>query len=160
MEMAFKTHLSRVRELAAAAGNRSGLYDAHDHCKKAFELAEPGYRAMQLDIVPDTQTSSSGSAGKPFLGAFLLKRDEGGAYIQRLTAGGAAEKAGLMIGDIILALDTQKMKDADEIASTVSRLTPGMPVRVTFLRDDPMLAPDLPLTCGLLEKGMGEKELA
>ena len=40
MEMAFKTRLSRVRELAAAAGNRSGLYDAHDHCKKAFELAE------------------------------------------------------------------------------------------------------------------------
>lgn len=156
-ELALRSHLGRVRELTAAARDSSGLYDAHRHCKEAFRIAEQRYHAMQLDVVPDIQTSSSGSQEKPILGARLLKRDEGGAYIQRLATGGPAERAGLRVGDIILALDTQKMKDADEVSSAVSRLTPGMPVRVTFLRDDPMFMSELPLTCGLLEKGMDEK---
>lgn len=158
--LALRSHIGRVRELTAAARDSSGLHDAHHHCKEAFRLAEQHYHAMQLDIVPDMQASSSGSQGKPFLGARLLKRDEGGAFIQGLMPGGPAEQAGLKAGDIILALDTRKVKDAEDIVSTVSRMTPGMPVRVTFLRDDPMFVPDLPLTCGLLEKEMEENDLA
>jgi ankyrin repeat protein len=160
-DLALKYHLARVRELTYAARKKSDLmYFVNDHCKEAFKLAEARYRPMQLDVVPDVQTSSQGSQGNPFWGAALLKRDDGGAYVQRLVPGSPAERAGLKVGDIILALDTQKMKDAEEIVSTVSRLTPGTPVRVTFLRDDPMRMPELPLTCGVLETSIDEKGLA
>lgn len=160
-ELALKNHLGRVRELTYASRKKSDLiYFVHDHCKEAFKLAEARYKPMQLDVVPDIQAPGQGTQNKSPLGALLLKRVEGGAYIQRILPGSAAARAGLRAGDIILALDTQKMKDADEIFSAVSRLTPGMPVRVTFLRDDPMLIPELPLTCGVLEKGIDEKGLA
>ncbi len=151
-ELALVTHLARVRELTARARNQYDMgFEVHKHCEKAFQLSEADYRPAQVDVVPDMQQPPPGGQGKPQLGMKLLKRAAGGAYVQGVVPGGPAERAGLKAGDIILALDTQKMKDADEIAATTARLTPGMPVRVTFLRDEPMRLPDLQLTCGLVE---------
>lgn len=150
--LALGTHLSRVRELTARARNQYDMgFEVHKHCEKAFQLSEADYRPAQVDVVPEMQQPPPGGQGKPQLGLKLLKRAAGGAYVQGVVPGGPAERAGLKAGDIIVALDTQKMKDADEIAATAARLTPGMPVRVTFLRDEPMGLPDLQLTCGLVE---------
>ncbi|WP_281876174.1 PDZ domain-containing protein [Geobacter hydrogenophilus] len=147
-ELALVTHLSRVRELTARARDQYDMkYRVHEHCEKAFKLSEAGYRPAQVDVVPEPP----GGQGKPQMGLKLLKRAEGGAYVQGVLPGGPAERAGLKAGDIILALDTQKMKDADEVIAVAAKLTPGMPVRVTFLRDEPMGLPDLQLTCGLVE---------
>jgi ankyrin repeat protein len=146
-ELALSTHLSRVRELTARARSQYDMgFEVHKHCEKAFNLSEANYRPAQVDVVPEMQQQ-----GKNPLGMKLVKRSAGGAYVQGVAPGGPAERAGLKSGDIILALDTQKIKDADEIATTAARLAPGMPVRVTFLRDEPMRLPDLQLTCGLAE---------
>lgn len=153
-ELALDAHVSRVRERTAKALKEADLkYTAHDHCIEAFKLAEVNYRLMQVDIVPDPPESVQ---GKPQLGIKLLKRDSGGAYVQGVLPGSPAERAGLKAGDIILALDIQKMKDVDEILATMARQMPGMPVRLTFLRDDSMRFPDLQLTCGLLENEVKE----
>jgi len=150
--LALGTHLSRVRELTARARDQYDMmYKVHEHCEKAFMLSEASYRPAQVDVAPEMQQPSPGGQGKTQLGLKLLKRAAGGAYVQGVVPGGPAERAGLKAGDIIVALDTQKIKDADEIAATAARLTPGMPVRVTFLRDEPMGLPDLQLTCGLVE---------
>ncbi|MBT1075622.1 ankyrin repeat domain-containing protein [Geobacter grbiciae] len=151
-ELALGTHLARVRELAARARNQYDMgYEVHKHCVQAFKLSEAGYRPAQVDIVPEMSPPQAGGQGKPQMGLKLLKRAEGGAYVQGVVPGSPAERSGVQAGDIILALDTQKMKDVDEVLTTVARLTPGMPVRVTFLRDEPMRLPDLQLTCGLVE---------
>jgi hypothetical protein len=148
-EMALTTHINRVREVAAKAKHESDLqYTAHKHCEKAFKLSEASYRLGQVDIVPESPASPQ---GKPELGIMLLKREVGGAYVQSVVPGGPGERAGLKEGDIILAFDTQKMKNLEEVVAATARLTPGMPVRITFMRDDPMRIPNLQLTCGLLE---------
>lgn len=151
-ELALSTHLSRVRELTGKARNQYEMgYEVHKHCEKAFPLSEAHYRPAQVDLVPEMPPTPSAGQGKPQLGMKLLKRAAGGAYLQGVLPGGPAERAGLKAGDIVVALDTRKMKDADEVVATAARLTPGMPVRVTFLRDEPMRMPDLQLTCGLVE---------
>lgn len=151
-ELALGTHLRRVRELTAKARNQYEMgYEVHKHCEKAFQLSEAYYRPAQVDLVIEMPPPTPGGQGKPQLGMKLLKRAAGGAYIQGVLPGGPAERAGLKAGDIVVALDTQKMKDANEVVATAARLTPGMPVRVTFLRDEPMRMPDLQLTCGLVE---------
>jgi ankyrin repeat protein len=150
-ELALNTHISRVRELMVKARDVYDVgYRVHDHCDNAFKLSEAGYRPSQVDVVPEMISLSDGQ-GKPRIGIRLLKRAEGGAYVQSIDAGSPAERAGLKTGDVILALDTQKMKNMEDITSAISKLTPNMPVRVTFLRDDPMRLPDLQLTCGLVE---------
>ncbi|EHP88990.1 PDZ/DHR/GLGF domain protein [Geobacter metallireducens RCH3] len=151
-ELALGTHLGRVRELVARARNQYDMgYEVHKHCVQAFKLSEAGYRPAQVDIVPEMSPPQAGGQGKPQMGLKLLKRAEGGAYVQAVAPGSPAERAGVKAGDIILAFDTQRMKDVDEVLTAVARLTPGMPVRVTFLRDEPMRLPDLQLTCGLVE---------
>uniref|UniRef100_C6E1E6 PDZ/DHR/GLGF domain protein n=1 Tax=Geobacter sp. (strain M21) TaxID=443144 RepID=C6E1E6_GEOSM len=151
-ELALSTHLGRVRELTAKARDQYDMgFQVHKHCEQAFQLSEAQYRPAQVDVVPELQQPPPGGQGKSQLGVKLLKRAAGGAYVQGVMPGGPAERAGLKTGDIILALDTQKMKDADEVAATAARLAPGMPVRVTFLRDEPLRMPDLQLSCGLVE---------
>ena len=151
-ELALVTHLGRVRELTARARDQYDMkYRVHEHCEKAFKLSEANYRPAQVDVVPEMQQPPPGGQGKPQMGLKLLKRVMGGAYVQGVVPASPAERAGLKGGDIILALDTQKMKDADEVLAAAARLTPGMPVRVTFLRDEPKGMPELQLTCGLVE---------
>ncbi len=148
--LALGTHLNRVRELTGLAKNESDLrFTVHTHCEEAFKLAEADYRPLQADLVADIPP---GGQGRPQLGIKLLKRPSGGAYVQGVLPGSPAASAGLKAGDIILALDTQKMKDDAEIVAAAARLTPGMPVRATLLRDDPMQLPDLQLSCGLVER--------
>lgn len=151
-ELALGAHLNRVRELTAMARDQYDMmFKVHDHCEKAFKISETSYSPAQVDVVPELPPSSTPGEVKPLVGLKLLKRVTGGAYVQGVAPGSPADRAGLKVGDIIVALDTQKMKDADEVAAATARLTPGMPVRVTFLRDEPMRVPDLQLACGLVE---------
>lgn len=159
-ELALRGHLGRIRKRTLAAGSESELKDAYAHCRQAFKLAEARYPTRQLDVLPDIQPSLQGAPGKPFLGIHLLKRDEAGAYVQKLEAGAAAARAGLRAGDIVLAMDTRKIAVAADVAATVSGLAPGVPVRITFRRDDPLQFPDLLLSCGVLEKELKEHALA
>lgn len=152
-QMALYVQLDRVRELVGAAKEDIYLSTAHDHCKEAFKIAENRYKPMQLNYIPD-QSSLSGK------GMFLLPREEGGAYVQKVVEGEAAAVAGLLPGDIILAVDTQKVKKVDELRTILMSLSPGLPVVVTILRANPSELPELPLTCGILEYARKEKNLA
>ncbi|MDA8172793.1 MAG: PDZ domain-containing protein [Nitrospiraceae bacterium] len=159
-KLALSAHLARILEMVSLASNSDELSYAGDECKATFKLAEARYKPMQVDVVPEAQMPAQGGRSKAFIGVELVKREAGGAYVQGVIPGKSGNRAGLKAGDIILALDTQKMKDAAEIISAVSSSTPGIPVRVTFLRDQPMLMPDLPLACGLVEKELGKNGLA
>jgi S1-C subfamily serine protease len=59
---------------------------------------------------------------------------EGGAYVEEVTEGTPAEKAGLKEGDIITAFDGKPVADGDDLYQKIRRGEPGKEVPVEILR--------------------------
>ena len=58
-----------------------------------------------------------------------------GVYIVEVSKGGAAEKAGIKAGDILLAVDSIKITTPSSVQEVVSRFSPGDKAELTVLRD-------------------------
>lgn len=76
--------------------------------------------------------------GKPkqtVLGVEVKEAQDGGAQISNITAGGAAEKAGLKSGDIITKFGDRRIDSSDTLVAAVRSKAPGDKVTIT-LSDD------------------------
>lgn len=79
-------------------------------------------------------------AQRPRLGAAVADaqgrsdRNEG-AYVGRVRPGGAAAKAGLTQGDVIVSLAGHPVRTAAQLEQLVARVPPGSRVTVTYVRD-------------------------
>jgi serine protease Do len=69
-----------------------------------------------------------------------------GVFVQRVIAGGPAEKAGLKAEDIIVAIDGKPIKNGQELIASVSETPIGSDMSVTVLRNNRKM--DLKLTVG------------
>jgi putative serine protease PepD len=82
---------------------------------------------------------TTGKADHPLLGVALADAtDSGGnplARVQSLSADGAAAKAGLHVGDVIVAVGDQKTAGAEAVIAAVRTHQPGERVSVTVLRN-------------------------
>ena len=58
-----------------------------------------------------------------------------GVYINEVLKSGAAEKAGLQKGDVIIAIDGEKVKDAPSVQAKVNNYHPGDKVSIVYIRD-------------------------
>jgi S1-C subfamily serine protease len=58
-----------------------------------------------------------------------------GALIAGVMRGSPADKAGIRPGDVLLAIDGRKVKDAENMLELIAGLEPGQPGRVTLRRD-------------------------
>ena len=58
-----------------------------------------------------------------------------GVYIYEVSKGSAAEEAGLRKGDVIIAIDGQKITDGASVQEKVNNYHPGEQALVTFVRD-------------------------
>ena len=58
-----------------------------------------------------------------------------GAYVGRVTPGGAAERAGLQAGDVITEIARQPIQGAEAVERVVARVRPGQAVPLTYVRD-------------------------
>ncbi len=58
-----------------------------------------------------------------------------GAQIQSVERGGAADKAGLAKGDVIIKVDDQVIEDSESLIATIRGHRPGDDVQITYLRD-------------------------
>jgi len=58
-----------------------------------------------------------------------------GVYIVEVSKGGAADKAGIKPGDVLLTIDSVKITNSASVQETVSRFSPGDKVEVEVLRD-------------------------
>ncbi|MDJ0947550.1 MAG: trypsin-like peptidase domain-containing protein [Alphaproteobacteria bacterium] len=58
-----------------------------------------------------------------------------GARIVRLVAGGAAEKAGLAVGDVITRIGTRSVRKASDVPSALQLVRPGEDVELAILRE-------------------------
>ncbi len=55
-----------------------------------------------------------------------LRGDEGGAQVTDVRPGSVADKSGLEVGDIVLAINNLRVSDADSLAQYLARAEPGM----------------------------------
>lgn len=60
---------------------------------------------------------------------------EAGAYVQSVTSGGAADKAGIKAGDTIVAVDGVPIRSFAELRGTINAYSPGDTVTVTVTRN-------------------------
>ena len=67
------------------------------------------------------------NSGRPYLGVRI--GDTGnGAYVGTVTPGGPAAKAGLKVGDVILAIDGKPTLSSDQLGTTLASYKPGQTV--------------------------------
>jgi len=82
--------------------------------------------------------------GRPVLGVGVLTVDAAtaeqygwpvGAYVREITAGGAAEKAGLAVGDIITKVDGQDITTSEEVSAIKNTHSVGDSLTLTIYRN-------------------------
>lgn len=117
-------------------------------------LATPGLGSEPVAVgvvgVP-TRKVTSGYYPRPappadsgYLGVFLGQ--EGPAKIGQLEPSGPARKAGLKVGDIILAVGRRKVADSEQLIETIQRYKANEKVTLKIKRDDEEM--DLEITLG------------
>ena len=62
-----------------------------------------------------------------------------GAYVGRVRPGSVAEKIGLVPGDIIIEVDTQRIANADDLERLVAKLDKGNRISLVLLRGNERL---------------------
>ncbi|HJP97680.1 MAG TPA: PDZ domain-containing protein [Rhodanobacteraceae bacterium] len=83
--------------------------------------------ARALRYLSDSKSGMLGIAVDP---------DDDGMHVQAVTPGGPAERAGLKAGDVITAVNGNRLSRNDaSLLTGLSDLPPGKPVRLTVLRD-------------------------
>ncbi len=90
-----------------------------------------------MPIVDQLQTGKPASHAR--LGISVTNNSEGnqlapGAVVKTVETGSAAEKAGLLVGDVITKVDDVFVGSSDALVATVRSFRPGDTVKVTFTR--------------------------
>ena len=67
--------------------------------------------------------------------AFGIEATVEGALVQEVVNDSAAEKAGIMVGDVIVSVDGQRIKSASDLRNTIGLKRSGDSVRVEVIRD-------------------------
>ena len=84
-------------------------------------------------------------AGLGLSGPSTTPSGSAGAYVQSVTSGGAADKAGIKSGDLIVAVDGVQVGSFDELRGMASGYSPGDKVVVEINRDGKVLNVDVTL---------------
>jgi len=88
-------------------------------------------------------------AGLGLSGPSTTPSGSAGAYVQSVTSGGGADKAGIKSGDLIVAVDGVPVRSFDELRGMASGYSPGDKVVVEVNRDGKIL--DINVTLGTLK---------
>ncbi|MBI3713152.1 MAG: RIP metalloprotease RseP, partial [Burkholderiales bacterium] len=118
---------------------------AHRDAVVSVSRSHPDRSASQmvLDVRLPTAKMSAAELEKdllPVLGIALYRPP---ALLSAVQENGPAAKAGLKVGDVVLAIDGRDIKDGQELAETVGR-SAGQNLRLTLRRGDETL--ELPVT--------------
>ena len=99
-------------------------------------------------ILPDLKSGKVvAESRRPFLGIEADQKSTlaSGVALAAVRAGGAAERAGIKGGDVIIEMDGQKITYFDELRAAILRKVPGDHIRVKVKREDKELEFDCEL---------------
>jgi len=77
----------------------------------------------------------SGNGNTAFLGVVTEKADKGGAKIEEITTGSAADKAGLKEGDVITKIDDAAIGTPEDLTKVIHKHKPEDKVTISYDRD-------------------------
>lgn len=85
---------------------------------------------------------------------------EHGIVVESVQAGGPAERAGLKMGDVIVAVNGTPIHNGDELVGVVSETEVGKKLKVAFLRDKKLLSSEIEVgdRNKIVGEALGEKE--
>jgi PDZ domain-containing secreted protein len=107
----------------------------------AFSFNGP-HRGMQFfnqDEDEDDDDNGGGNVirgGKALLGVITEKKEAAGVTVREVSEGSAAAKAGLKKGDIITAIDADKIAEPQDLFEKIAEYEPGDKITVTYLRNN------------------------
>jgi S1-C subfamily serine protease len=81
-----------------------------------------------------------------------VKQANNGAAITELMPGGPAQKAGLKLGDVILAANGKRVADMNDFHLQIARMGPGATVKLTIMRDGRRIEIPVTMTEGKLDR--------
>ena len=82
-----------------------------------------------------TELADTGTAARPLIGVSIGPASPYGARIDALTPGGPAEKAGILVGDVVMAVDGSTTESPVAAIALIRNATPGATVRLTIQRN-------------------------
>ena len=129
------------RVAAAEMINRSGRNGVPqtligDQLVVGFDRARLEGLLKQYDAGSRSQNGSGVSLGVSVADATRYAPDAGaGAYIGQIKPGSLAASAGLQVGDVIVAVNSQQVTDADSLIAATKRMNPRQAVTVAVIRE-------------------------
>jgi putative serine protease PepD len=117
-----------------------------------------GFAISTAELLPAIEQLRAMATGQPsasgYLGVELDRRRDGGsgALVSSVVAGSAAAKAGIEVGDVVVAVDDTPITGQAGLVATIRNLQPGDKVVVSLVRDG---AP-LEVTATLGERPSGQ----
>jgi serine protease Do len=137
----------KEQQIKAELGRRprsNGWYGDRGHFEVPRPPRMPKMPALPSPVVPDTYSYSFDDE-YPYIGVSLLEvskrtaeslgSDRSGVLIDDVEKNSPAEKAGLQAGDLIVAIDDEKIFDAEDVQEIVGDKDEGDTVRITYLRN-------------------------
>ena len=102
----------------------------------AGEYKDLGF-ALRINTVLNyaKQIIETGDVEKPMLGVTVKADADGGLWVGALTEGGAAEKAGVKVGDVIKAADGKEVEDVSDLSAYLKTKRVGDEIELTIERD-------------------------
>ncbi len=96
---------------------------------QAFRVAD---ELVSTAGIVNGMVTSLGVSQRPVLGVFFDSTYAGvGARVARLSTGGAADSAGILVGAVIRRIGTQVVRDASEAVAAIRAAVPGSTISVT-----------------------------
>jgi PDZ domain len=126
---------------SAAKGQKDRDRDARlEDAKRRLEAAAAEVAALSSEIASEAMQSFStftGGSRRAIIGVVVEPAESGsGARVKDVSPGGAAEQAGIRVGDVIVALNGTTVKDgAREVVRLLRKVEPDSTVQVRVMRD-------------------------
>ncbi|MBT8213533.1 MAG: trypsin-like peptidase domain-containing protein [Acidimicrobiia bacterium] len=93
--------------------------------------------SIDLAVIVADQLVAGDNVGLAFLGVSMTSPANGdsGALIQSVVAGSAAAEGGLQVGDLVVAVNGDPIRDGSDLRAEIITLRPGTTVEITVERD-------------------------